>query len=248
MAQARLYDAQNSPNKVDYDSPMGGPSDSDDEGEGRDDRELMDDFWLMVSRDAYNESQSYFDANIRNPLERNFSHFANRHAPGSKYYTQGYRHRAKGFRPKTRAMIRRNEAAAAVALFSTSDAVHVKPARQGHPSHQLSAEVNQELLQYRLDNTIPWYLTAIGAYQETHVAGIVISHQYWNYKELITKVPRVNELGDVELDEDGGVVYEKNYTVIKDTPAIELRPLENVFFSVAADWRSPRPLLTEAIR
>lgn len=240
-SQTGMYDAANSPNKTASDASRYANPTTDDRsiGDITDDSPVNDDYWLLVARDAYNESESYFDANVRSNLERNFSHFANRHAPGSKYFTAGYRHRAKGFRPKTRAMVRRNEAAAAVAMFSTSDALHVKPARSGHPSHQISADINQELLQYRLDNTIPWYLTAIGAYQETHVAGVCISHQYWNYQEIVKQIPREDEFGDLEVDEDDMPVYDEDYVIVKDTPAIELRPIENVHFSVAADWRDP---------
>jgi hypothetical protein len=240
-SQSGMQDADYSPNKIASDSRRfdepGTPTGT---GENStDDNPTNDDYWLLIARDAYNEAESYFDANVRSTLERNYSHFANRHAPGSKYFTQAYRHRAKGFRPKTRSMVRKNEAAAAVAMFSTSDSLHVKPARSGHPSHQISADINQELLQYRLDNTIPWYLTVIGAYQETHVAGVCISHQYWNYQEVVRQIPREDELGDIELDEDDMPVYDEDYIVVKDTPAVELRPIENVHFSVAADWRDP---------
>ena len=240
-SQSGMQDAEFSPNKIAADSSLyADPTiDSNSIGVSTDDNPTNDDYWLLIARDAFNEAESYFDANIRHNIERNFSHFANRHAPGSKYFTQGYRHRAKGFRPKTRSMVRRNEAAAAVAMFSTSDALHVKPARSGHPAHQVSADINQEILQYRLDNTIPWYLTVIGAYQETHVAGVCISYQYWNYQEVIKQIPRENESGELEVDEDNMPVYDEDYIVVKDTPAIELRPIENVHFSVAADWRDP---------
>lgn len=240
-SQTGMQDAEYSPNKIAQDSKrFADPTvDSDSIGVTTDDNPTNDDYWLLIARDAFNEAESYFDANIRANLERNFAHFSNRHAPGSKYWMQSYRHRAKGFRPKTRSMVRRNEAAAAVAMFSTSDSLHVKPARSGHPSHQISADINQELLQYRLDNTIPWYLTVIGAYQETHVAGVCISHQYWNYQEVVRQIPRQDEAGELEVDDDDMPVYDDDYIIVKDTPAVELRPLENVSFSIAADWRDP---------
>ena len=177
-----------SPNKMVADAPSI-VKDGDDAAEGI---AKIDDFWLLVARDAYREAESYFDANIRADLERNMSHFANRHAPGSKYFSATYKHRHKGFRPKTRSMVRRNEAAAAVSMFSTTDTIHIKAARSSHPSHRISAEVNQALLQYRLDETIPWYLTVIGAYQDTLNTGMCISHQYWDYEE-IPPMPKSDE-------------------------------------------------------
>jgi len=275
MVQARMYDASMSPDKVRADA-----SNVDKSGDDADDLAKIDDFWLLIARDAYRESESYFDANIRSDLERNMSHFANRHAPGSKYFGATYKHRHKGFRPKTRAMVRRNEAAAAVAMFSTEDTVHIKAARSNHPAHRISAEVNQALLQYRLHETIPWYMTVIGAYQDTLNTGLCISHQYWDYQELeplkseeekmeIGPSGKVGEhpeprdeqdeaameneagtaanmtIGSMDLDEGefeaeaAEAETQEMPTILKDTPAVELRPIENVFFSVACDWRDP---------
>jgi len=266
-----MYDASMSPNKMVQDAHGIG-----DIGTKTDDSPKIDDFWLLVARDAYRESESYFDANIRADLERNMSHFANRHAPGSKYWGDSYKHRHKGFRPKTRSMVRRNEATAAVSMFSTNDTVHIKAARSSHPAHRISAEVNQSLLQYRLDNTIPWYTTVIGAYQDTLNTGLCISHQYWDYEELAPLKSNEEEMKigpgaagqhpeprdeQKEVDDSGvsGRLQEGSEsnaldgevsnvedigkqeipTILKDTPAIELRPIENVFFSVACDWRDP---------
>lgn len=201
--------------------------------------EQNDDYWLSVARDAHTQAVSYFDANIRSNVEKNYSHFAGRHAPGSKYYKAAYRHRAKSFRPKTRSMVRKNEAALAKALFSTADAVHVSAERSTVMEHRVSAEINQELLQYRLKNTIPWFVTAMAAFQECLVPGIVISHQYWNYEEIEHQFPMYDESGQTILDESGEQSIGTDRVITSDTPAIELRPIENVLFSVAADWTDP---------
>lgn len=200
---------------------------------------LENDEWLRIANDAYSQSSEYFDSNIRRDLENNIAHFQNKHAPGSKYHKTAYKHRHKGFRPKTRSMVRKKEAAAAVALFSTSDVVHVTAERGKDKSHQVSAMINQELLQYRLSNTIPWFLTAIGAYQDTLVSTVCISHQYWDYEEVEIKEPVFDENGNTVVDEQGNDVYNSKYEVVKDTPAIDLRPTENVLFSIASDWRDP---------
>jgi hypothetical protein len=201
---------------------------------------LNQDYWLQIARDAFTESSSYFDSNIRSGIERNLAHFQNKHAPGSKYFKATFKHRHKGFRPKTRSMLRKKEAALARALFSTADVVHVAAERGKDKSHKVSADINQELLQYRLTNTIPWFLTAMGAYQDASVAGVCISHQFWDYQEQSNSTPMVNgESGEPEMDDDGQPVMNNAFKILKDTPAVELRPIENVLFSPSADWRDP---------
>ena len=260
-----LYQADMSPNQINADSG------NDKTGSGDSDtRAKIDDDWLMIARDAYNESQSYYDANIRSTHERNMSHFQSRHAPGSKYYSEAYNYRHKGFRPKTRSFVRRQEAALLKSMFSTADFVTVKAARTTDPAHQLSAEINQHLLQYRLENTIPWFQTVLAAYQETLNLGICISHQYWDYEEEgdpdasmsgEENGERIDEMEEVETDDalddeseqseedallgeyfgadDPQPRQERIPDIVKDTPAVALRPAENVFFSVAADFRDP---------
>ena len=289
MAQARIYKADSSPNQIQEDAEhartASGPTNLETDLSNK-----IDDKWLLIARDAYQQAESYYDSNIRHDHERNLSHFQNRHAPGSKYYTDSYKFRHKGFRPKTRSMVRRQEAALLKAMFSTADFVKVKAARSSHPSHRISAEINQELLQYRLENTVPWFLTALGAYQDTLTTGICISYQYWDYEEegqgfdddLMVEEGLIDDggvepqdeqeeilegdhqpsydpnkaMGGEDEESDGSLeevmaemglgdnVIEGNFgeppgVILKDTPATELRPCENVLFSVACDWRDP---------
>ena len=113
--------------------------------------------WASNGGDAHVQSESYFDANVRRQTERNIAHFSNRHAPISKYYSPQYKHRNKGFRPKTRSMVRKNESALAKALFSTTDVVHISAERDWDPQQKASASVIKDLMQYRLEETIPWF-------------------------------------------------------------------------------------------
>lgn len=301
MAQQRMYEAQNSPNKQKQDmhqysggagNPVGvGKEMQQASATGENDpRAQNDDYWLLIARDAYNEAESYYDANIRKNHERNLAHFGNRHAPGSKYYKEAYKYRHKSFRPKTRSFVRRQEASLLKSMFSTSDFVTVKAARSHHPAHRISADINQKLLQYRLENTMPWFTTVLGAYQETLNIGLVVSHQYWDYQEEGTEkeflenesdligsdatgqeappdtqpeneelpMPQDEQQTLLAADETGNadataakqvtpreesnvidVEFRETGEIVKDTPACELRPAENVFFSVAADWRDP---------
>jgi len=166
---------------------------------------------LRLARDAYTGSTTYFDANVRNDLERNIRQFQSKHGPDSKYMSESYRARSRFFRPKTRSMVRSAEATAAEAFFSTSDVVSIVPEQSKDELQQASAEIMQELLQYRLQKSIPWFQTCIGAYQDAMVQGVVISHQDWEYNI------------------DRGI----------DKPVVQLIPRENFRFDPAADWADP---------
>ena len=96
---------------------------------------------LRLARDAYTGSTTYFDANVRNDLERNIRQFQSKHGPDSKYMSESYRARSRFFRPKTRSMVRSAEATAAEAFFSTSDVVSIVPEQSKNELQQASAAV-----------------------------------------------------------------------------------------------------------
>ena len=89
--------------------------------------------YINMTREAYKESTTYLDDNVRSDWERSLANFQNRHPSGSKYYTDQYRHRSKLFRPKVRTMVRQNEAAAAAAFFSTADVVSIDAEDDSNP-------------------------------------------------------------------------------------------------------------------
>lgn len=242
----KFYEAGKTPNQSDNDRTYSMPSEEMDIAELSDEQlaelreESIREDWLQLSRDAFNSSDEYFDSSIRPDIERNMAHFGSRHAPGSKYYSESYKHRNKTFRPKTRSVIRRNEAKAAIALFSTQDAVSIEPENDSMIEYRVSAEVNQELINYRLDNTIPWFKVAMGAYQDTMTTGVCVSHQYWDYQEIQEEEALTDELGNPVIDNETGepATGIRRY-VVKDTPKIDLRPIENFRFSPSADWDDP---------
>lgn len=166
---------------------------------------------VQLARDAFRGSTDYFNANIRPQLERDIRQFQSRHSPDSKYLSDAYKSRSRFYRPKTRAMVSGNEATAAEAFFSTSDVVSIEPQRETDEAQMVSAEIMQALLQHRLTKSIPWFQTVIGAYQDSQVQGIVISHQEWIYD----RVRRI------------------------DKPSVQLLPIENIRFDPAADWTDP---------
>lgn len=197
------------------------------------------DKWLATARDAYEQSTDWFDTSLRPVVEKALAHFSNRHAPGSKYYSDSYKFRSKGFRPKTRGAIRRQEAAAAVAFFSTADAVSITAENNADKNQVISAAVLSELLNYRLDDSIPWFLTVVGSYQNALNTGIVISHQYWDYEERVDDAPMYGENGELIVDEAGNQVMRAVRSIVTDKPRVDLVAIENIRISPAASWVDP---------
>lgn len=194
--------------------------------------------WMQRARDAYQASTDYMDHSLRKQWERNVSHFINEFPHDSKYKDRANKGRSKVFRPKTRANIRANEAAFARALFSTTDLLDVDPWDDSNEAARASADVAKALLNYRLERTIPWFLTAMGAYQDACVYGVCCSYQYWRYEETTERVPMA-DAGQLVLDEEGQPSMQQQARVLRDEPCIDLLPPENIRFDPGADWRDP---------
>lgn len=173
-------------------------------GEGR---------FLRLSRDAFAASTTYFNANVRDEIERDLRQWQSRHPSGSKYESPAYRGRSRLFRPKTRAFVQKSEAKIAEAFFSSVDIVDIRPDDMDDPLSVKGAAFYQALLQKRLSMPAPhgvgWYLTCLGAYQDALVSGLCISMQTWEYAAR------------------KGV----------DRPRIDLVPIENFRFDPGCDWR-----------
>ncbi|RLD78861.1 MAG: hypothetical protein DRJ15_10670 [Bacteroidetes bacterium] len=193
-------------------------------------QEQTDADWVNLARDAFRVADDYVEANVKSRMERNISMFKSVHANGSKYKTKNYAHRSRIFRPKTRSIVRRNEAAATMAFFSTIDLVEITPENEYDEKQVLSAELNDAVLNYRLANSIKWFKTIIGAYQDSMVQGIVISKQYWSYKA--EKV----QTGAVDI-----MTGESTYQTVvnEDKPVVKLIPVENFLFDPGSDWDDP---------
>ena len=186
----------------------------------------MSDNWLAMARDAHTQSSDWFDASMRKSVEKAMAHFANRHPPGSKYHSELYKYRSKGFRPKTRSTIRRNEAAAGTAFFSTQDVVSIEAQNEDDQGQVFSAKLLTEIVNYRLDDSIPWLLTVVGAYQDALNVGVCISHQTWQYKESV--------------EQSGDEANPQQITHVEaDKPVIDLVAVENFRISPSAKWTDP---------
>lgn len=173
----------------------------------------MSDF-LQLSKDAFDAATTYIDANYRVEWDYSLKAFRSEHAAGSKYLSEDYKSRSRLFRPKTRSIVRKNEAAGVVALFSNIDVVNMTPGNPDDLMSVASCEAMKAVLEYRLTRTIPSFQVAIGGIQDAQVTGTVCSYQYWEYEKR------------------GG---EK----VKDQPCIELRPIENIRLDAGASWLDP---------
>lgn len=195
--------------------------------EGKAPAQEGDEKWLILAEQAYRDSTDWVDASLRHQIEHNLALFQNRHPAGSKYHSEAYKKRSKVFRPKTRAMVRKNEAAAAAAFFSTADLISIEAGNDADSAQQASAQVLDALLDYRLTRTLPWFLLLLGAYQDTMTSGVCISKQVWEFEETTWEVNTP----------DGEVV--KMPKVVKDQPKVSLIPVENFRVDAGADWTDP---------
>ena len=185
----------------------------------------MTDF-LELSKEAYEASTDYIDTNYRKKWDTSLRAFRNEHAAESKYNSPEFAARSRIYRPKTRGIIRKNEAAGAMAMFSNADLVECSPENEDDSMNVASAACMKEILQFRLSRTIRSFELVIGALQDAQVTGSVCSYQYWEY----------------EKDRHGRKV--------KDRPCIELRPIENMRIDSGASWIDPvgtTPFLADII-
>ena len=194
--------------------------------------------WLRIAKESYDNSTTYVNANYRKGWEDDLKAFQSVHTADSKYHSDLYKYRSKLYRPKARASIRKNEAAAASAYFSSQDIVNVAPINQADQKQVLSAQIMQYLLEYRLDKSIPWFQTVMGAIQDAQTVGVVCSYQSWKYREQkkSTPHPLAGSLG-----QDGETIPDRmeSTKVIEDRPCVELIPVENLRIDPAADWIDP---------
>lgn len=142
---------------------------------------------LKMAKGAQSHADTYASSSVKSAWARAYKAFQNQHFDGSKYRSEAYRGRSKLFRPKTRSAVRKNEASAAQALFSTVDAVSIKPTSSDMMS-TVSGLVLHEIVNHRFDRSsgregIPWFMVAIGARQNSLITGMCISKQHWQYEE-----------------------------------------------------------------
>ena len=198
-----------------------------------------------LAREIYSTSTDWLNASRRAAWNDSLRAFQSLHPSGSKYLSGEYRFRSRLFRPKTRAMVRRDEASTAQSFFSNEDVVSVSAEDDDDPHQQASAEILKELLQYRLTKTIPWFLTLVGARQDAEVMGVCIAKAGWDYEEKFVRTelrPKMGDDGHPEYDDKKEQVATQRvnlFEVAKDEPYIDLLAPENFRFDPGCDWRDP---------
>lgn len=197
-----------------------------------------EDPWLTRARNAFDMSTSYFENNYQKKINDAIRMFNNEHPIDSKYLKQSHAYRSKLFRPKTRAAIRKNEAAATAAFFSGIKAYDISALNEKDQEAVLGADIMQELVNYRLNHTIPWFQICIGGVQDAQKTGVVCSYNYWMHKTSKRKIPELDDNGE-QIVIDGKPQFSTQVEVIEDRPHIELVPVENIRFHPGSSWIDP---------
>lgn len=175
-----------------------------------------DKVWLALAKDAFENSDKWFDASVRRQIEDAASAFNSQHPRGSKYHLKAFDRRSKLYRPFVRGSIRKLEAANAMAHFSTTDSVSLEAINKGDPDQVRAAQIKQALMRRRLnEQNAHWFETVMGAFQAAAKEKMVISLQRWEYEQ------------------------DANGNVIRDRPVVDLWPVEQVRMDVACDWKDP---------
>lgn len=198
-----------------------------------------DDYWTALAQSNFITARSYQDTSLTVQWERNADHFNNKHFRRSAYNSKLYKGRSKLFRPLSRATERASSAQAAAAFFSNMDVVDIQPENQNDPEQVLSARIIKAVLQYRLKKSIKWYLTVLGAWQDTRVYGPCYSHTDWEYEEKEIESERI--IKNVIGGEDTKGRKEKfmETIIVSDRPVVDMIPVENLLLDPACDWRDP---------
>ena len=200
--------------------------------------ESEDSKWLALAVSNFHTAKNYQDAALTTQWERNADHFNNRHYRRSVYNSRMFKGRSRLFRPLTRSAERSSSAQFAAAMFSNMEIISITPENQNDPMQVASAHIMQQVLTYRLEKTIPWYLTCLGAWQDTRVYGPCCTYTYWDYaeREVEKDVPEKDLMDNPIKDQ---TVKEMVTEIIRDQPVIDMVPVENLLLDPQCDWRDP---------
>ncbi len=204
--------------------------------------------FLARARQASEQSRHYVGSALRSAWQRSYKAYRNEHFEGSKYLQDAYKGRSKLFRPKTRVAVKKGDASAAQALFSTQEAVSIQPQHDDDLLSVAAAKFMHELINYRLDrssgiNGIPWFQIAIGARQDSQITGVCVAKVFWEYEEQETgefeEGPEMVE----DVTDDGDAILRPEQVPItkvgRDRPMIDLLPPEAALLDPASNWINP---------
>lgn len=205
---------------------------------------LSTDTAKKLALESYESSTNWINSGVRVRWSNSLRAFNSQHPQGSKYLSREYAYRSTLYRPKTRTMVRKDEAATAAAFFSNEDVVSIQPGDPDDPKQEASAAIIQALLQYRLTQSIPWFLTLVGARQDAEVMGICVARVEWDYEERVSHTeqrPVMDATGAPSIGPDGQPITESIDVMkkVRDQPVVDLVEPENIRFEPGADWRQP---------
>lgn len=199
---------------------------------------------MNYAKAAVSEGRRFQSDHTRTEWQNSYRMFRNEHPQNSKYRSTRWKARTKLFRPKTRTAVRKTDATAAAALFSTADVVSIQAEREGDPQQRASAAVLSAIMEYRMDRQnsragFPWFMVAMTARQDSQIAAVCFSKQFWEFKEVETGEFETSvEPVDGEPD-----VYEMirrpKMKKVKDRPMSKPLPPENVLIDPAAYFIDP---------
>jgi hypothetical protein len=200
---------------------------------------------LDMAKDAYSASTTYMDQYLSPEWQKNERQWQSKHPLGSKYSTDDYRFRSKLFRPKTRSTGIANEADCAFAFFSNPQAMDVTAWNDSDPLQQASAVVWQEVAQYRLRESVPWFKIVQGGFQDALKNDVVFAHTYWKYKgkdytepqTVMNYRPSSTQIGMMEEYEEE--IEVTRHKTLCDQPCIDLVPPEDLRIDPSCDWTDP---------
>lgn len=210
------------------------------DGQGLPDADAID--FLRLVREAEAQAALYVQQANRKAWAQSYRAFHQEHFAGSKYTRAEWRGRSKLFIPKTRAAVRKDNAAVAASLFNSVDAINCLPGNEADPHQRASAALMEELVNYRVGGrapgkaSLPWFLVAMGSRQDAVLTGVCCSKQYW-----LQEHRKTGEEDVLVQDNDGTYVMRKRdvYALEVDRPDINLIPPENYVIDTSADWRNP---------
>lgn len=219
---------------------------------------LFDDAELLAFLgEAKRRSRNYQQTVVMGMWERAEAAYRSEHGSRSKYNREQYKNRAKYFKPKTRAAVRKNLTATRNALFASQDVIQCEAPDDSNQLAVANASLIKELLNVRLNNKtlrsgVPWFQIVLGARQQAQISGIVCSKQEWRYRTIEKVVseqreqPMLHPTGEPMVDLQTGEpfmeVYEEEVTytdVVQDKPVVTLIPPESVLIDPETEWINP---------
>lgn len=205
---------------------------------------LTDETSLMKHlRALYNHSSEWVEQNVSDCWEESLHHFNSEHSKHSVFAREKQRANKNVhsiFRPKTRAVIKQQEATLVSALFSTRNMASVKPKSMSDLNQVAHASMAQHMLDTHLGSrNAQWLQTAVGAFQDTKKYGLCIGFVYWDRFQYEENMYEYDEHHRPIMDETGAHVHKKQWLTTKNYPRVDLIRPDDFLFDPLCDSRDP---------